>query len=150
MEIKTSQDRVDKFEWRCMNYCCRKYQTTLNLRKDSCLYNFKVDFSKLLQVIYYVSKDIPNFEIREVMDVKKDTLYKIRALIHDKISSFFVLNPIRLGGPGAMIQIDEKKMNYNVRNHRGLSIRPIWAFCIVDTSYKPALKYFTLVEDRTV
>jgi hypothetical protein len=52
------------------------------------------------------------------MDVKKDTLYKIRALIHDKISSFF-LNPIRLGGPGAMIQIDETKMNYNVKNYMG-------------------------------
>ncbi|KAG0441323.1 hypothetical protein DMUE_1132 [Dictyocoela muelleri] len=149
MKIKKSCRHADKFEWRCMNYNCQKYQTTLNIKQNSFFSSFKVDISIILEVIYYISKGLQNFEIMHVSIVKRDTLLRIRALINNRIKLFFDSNPIRLEGPGCIVQVDETKLNFNVKNHRGRSITACWALCIVDTSYRPALGFCTIVEDRS-
>jgi hypothetical protein len=60
-----------------------------------------------------------------------------------------VRNPIKLGGPGVIVQMDKIKLSYNVKSHRGRHVHPCWCFCIVNTSYKPALGYATLIVDRS-
>ncbi|KAG0439592.1 hypothetical protein DMUE_2325 [Dictyocoela muelleri] len=121
----------------------------LNIRHNSFFSSFKVEISILLEVIYYISKELRNFEIMHASIVKRITLLRIRALINKRTNLFFDSNPIRLGGPGAIVQVDKTKLNFNVKNHSGSTITPCWALCIVDTSYRPALGFCTIVEYRS-
>jgi transposase-like protein len=72
-----------------------------------------------------------------------------KKIISTCIDDYFAVNPIRLGGPDIIVQINETKLNYNVKNHRGRHTMACWAICIVDTSFKPSLGYTTIVTDRS-
>ena len=58
--------------------------------------------------------------------------------------TFVENNPIRLGGPHVIVQIDETKLNHNVKSHRGRG--PIRA--IVDTFTQPVKGFATMIPDR--
>jgi transposase-like protein len=61
-----------------------------------------------------------------------------------------MVNPIRLGGNNKCVQIDETKLNYNVKSHRGRSsVAPTWAITMVDTSTTPSKGYAEVVPDRS-
>ena len=54
--------------------------------------------------------------IKEVQKFRK----KFKKETYWQMSENFVNNPIRLGGPGVVVQVDETKINFNVKSHRGL------------------------------
>ena len=58
-------------------------------------------------------------------------------------------NPIKLGGPNIIVQVDMMKLNFNVKNHRGRHIPACWALVIVDASFVPVLGYSVIVENRS-
>ena len=120
MKLKRSK-KVDKFELRCL-----KYQTTLSLRYNTCLANFKTKLRVILVVIYYLSIGLQNCKILLLTNISKDTLINIRKLIYSKIEQHFLDNPIKLGGPGVVVRVDETKINHNVKNHTGRSVPPYW------------------------
>jgi len=71
----------------------------------------------------------------------------LRRLIIGKIFDHFNKVPIRLGGPGVIVQVDETKINFNAKAHRGLGpSTACWALCIVDTTHSPVKGYVELVE----
>ncbi|KKO74176.1 hypothetical protein AAJ76_1050002, partial [Vairimorpha ceranae] len=41
--FKISKRHIDEFEWRCMQYACIKYQTTLFMRHGSILSLFRIN-----------------------------------------------------------------------------------------------------------
>ena len=104
---------------------CLKYQTTLSLRYNTCLANFKTELRFILVVIYYLSIGLQNCKILLLTNISKDTLINIRKLIYSKIEQHFLDNPIKLGGPGVVVRVDETKINHNVKNHTGRLFRPI-------------------------
>lgn len=65
----------------------------------------------------------------------KKPLIKLKKIIIEKIKTYFSVNLIKLEGPDSIVQIDETKLNYNVKNYRERSIAPCWCLCIVDTSF---------------
>ncbi|KKO73843.1 hypothetical protein AAJ76_2060002 [Vairimorpha ceranae] len=58
MAFKISKRHIDEFEWRCMQYACIKYQTTLSIRYGSILSSFRINFKTILKAIYYFSLDL--------------------------------------------------------------------------------------------
>ena len=57
--------------------------------------------------------------------------------------------PIQLGGPGIIVQIDESLFRHKPKYHRGRPPRSEqWVFGMVDTSTSPATGYMELVEKR--
>ena len=60
------------------------------------------------------------------------------------------VDPIRLGGPGVVCQIDESLFCHKQKNHVGrVSENQIWVFGIADTSFRPAKVYIEIVPDRS-
>ena len=58
-------------------------------------------------------------------------------------------NPIRLGGPGVIVQADESCFSHKPKHHRGRGPQKTqWVFGIVDTSTSPAIGYMELVDTR--
>ena len=73
----------------------------------------------------------------------------MRKTLINKFTSYFQRYPIRLGGPGVNVQVDETKLNFNVKSHRGAApTKACWALCIVDTSFSPSKGYIELLEKR--
>ena len=76
-------------------------------------------------------------------------IQNIRNSLINKFTIYFRKHPIRLGGVGVKVQVDETKLNFNVKSHRGAApARPCWVVCIVDTSHSPAVGYIEIVEKR--
>ena len=71
---------------------------------------------------------------------------KIRKIISEYVSS----EPIRLGGPGIICQIDESLFSHKVKAHRGRAPQQqIWVFGILDTSRSKGHVYLEVVENRS-
>lgn len=149
MKLKKSTSHIDKFEWSCLNYSCTHYQTSCSIRSESWISAFKASSTAILQAIYYYLFGENLVNIMHYSGLGKKPPIKLKKIIIEKIKTYFSIHPIKLRGPDIIVQIDETKLNYNVKNHRGRSIAPCWCFCIVDTSFSPALGYAQIVTDRS-
>ena len=58
----------------------------------------------------------------------------------------FSIHPIRLGGSGIVLQIDDSCFSHKVKHHRGReTASPIWVFGMVDTQNSPCNGYMEIV-----
>lgn len=150
MNLRKTKQRKDSFEWRCINYSCIRYQTIKSIRKSSKFETINCELRDILQFIKYWCADLQICQMLKLMKISKPTIIKLKNIIISQIKLFFELNPISLGGPLSICQIDETKLNFNVKSHRGRSaIQASWCLCIVDCSTTPALGYCKLVENRS-
>lgn len=112
--------------------------------------SIRISLKTLLKFFLYYSAGLQQHEILKLIKISKPTLIKIRKTVIKMMNLFFTANPIMLGGPLSICQVDEVKLNYNVKSHRGRGpAQQCWCFCIVHTSFTPALGYCTIVENRT-
>ena len=138
MDFKESSDNPEKYNWRCLNLLCLHYQTTKSIRVGSSFENFKAPIMEVMNSIYFYAT------LRQIDVVKQSRrcrsfITKLRRLIIGKISDHFNKFPIRLGGPSVIVQVDETKINFNAKAHKGLDpSTACWALCIVDTAHSPA------------
>lgn len=144
--VKSELEKI----WRCMNLCCDYYQTSLSVLHCSFFHNSAVSIKKTLKIIYYLIKKINQKAISDHVGVSVKSICKIKKKLTSKINIYYENNPIRLGGINKCVQIDETKLNHNVKAHRGRSaVIPTWAITMVDTTTTPALGYAEVVPDRS-
>ena len=150
MCLKRAADKIDKMEWRCINYKCTHYQTSYSIRNGSWLAEFRLPAKTMYKVLLYWANDVSQKDILRLVDIGRTTLSKLRKLIVSKISKYFNTNPLTLGGPGCIVQIDETMINHKIKTHRGRVPRQqVWILCIVDTSFTPSRGFCCLIENRT-
>lgn len=148
--FKQCTDGWLKAEWRCMTKTCMHYKTALSPRLGSCFENLAINAKLFFKIVCYWSQGLNNSEMLKIVSVSRPTLSKILVVLIERIRKYFRRNPIRLGGPGIVVNCDEFMMNHKVKNHRGRGPRvKIWALSIVDTSTVPSSGYFTIVENRS-
>ncbi|KAG0442669.1 hypothetical protein DMUE_0098 [Dictyocoela muelleri] len=149
MLLKKTKDKDIKYNWRCLNKNCSKYQTTVSVFRNSFFGNFHISFQKSLQILFYTSKGLTTIQISLIMKVHRETIGKFKAKIISLIQQYFRENPILLGGQGVVVNVVETMLNHKVKSHRGRSPRTqSWALTILDTSYKPSKGYAQLIEKR--
>ena len=150
MNLTKSKDlKNDGYNWRCINFLCIHYQTTRSIRSESWLEKLSICSQKILKILLYWSKNKSQKDISDFVSVSKNTLSKFRKFLLLKIKSHFINNPIKLGGPGVNVQVDETMLNYKVKSHRGRGPREqIWCLSIVDTSFLPSRGYYEIVANR--
>ena len=119
------------------------------MRYGSILLSFRINLKTTLKSIYYFSLGFGFTSIIKLAQIKKGPLLELKKIIFLKIKQYFVDNPIKLGGPNIIVQIDETKLNFNVKNHRGRNIPACWALVIVDNFFVPALRYSVIFENRS-
>lgn len=138
------------FNWRCLNTECKHYQTTLSVLHGSFFENSALSPIKTLKIVFYLLKKTKQSNIISFLGVDQKTILRIKKKLIALIKDYFLENPIRLGGANKVVQIDEAKLNFNVKSHRGRSaIAPDWAITMVDVSTFPGRGYAEMVPDRS-
>lgn len=134
-----------------MNYNCIKFQTTVSIVKSSLfLETFGKQPIKALKVVILLSQNISPKAIRSLTGLCLKTIYNIKNFLIMRIKLYFNTNPIKLGGPGAVINIDETMLNHKIKAHRGRTPKhQVWALTIVDTTFKPSKGFAKIVTDRS-
>ena len=74
---------------------------------------------------------------------------RLKKFLIMKIKIYFARNPIKLGGPNIVVQVNEMKLNHNVKAHRGRGIKnPTWILTMGDTSTTPAKGYAKVITKK--
>lgn len=150
MCLKSCSDGWVGHEWRCVNYGCDSYLNSISIRRNSFFENIATPVKTVLKVFCYWAEGLNQTEILRFVEISRPTLSKIRKTIIMKISQYFIQNPIRLGGPGSIIQCDEVMLNHKVKSHRGRSPKEkVWALVIVDCSTSPSKGFVKIVSNRS-
>ncbi|KAI8488373.1 uncharacterized protein LOC144917435 [Branchiostoma floridae x Branchiostoma belcheri] len=149
MELKERRDIGDKFTWRCP--VCR---TTRSIRAGSLFEEFpKVSLPIWLRFVQKWCEDKLITEIQAELEVigyvGKKTLSAMCRLMRDLCENKLTEVPvIPMGGPTAILEMDESCFRKTPKYGRGMRVPPIWVFGIVRTDVSPAIGYMTVVDRR--
>ncbi|KAG0424975.1 hypothetical protein DMUE_6063, partial [Dictyocoela muelleri] len=150
MEEQKLESHMDKYRWYCGNKLCENYKTSLSIRHRSVFIEFRKPLSSIFLYIYCWASSKNIKDVCKDYSVSRPTLSAIYKFLRSRVSEFFAKEPIRLGGPGIICQVDESLFVHKVKYHRGRSPREqVWVFAIVDTSTSPSIGYMRVVEDRS-
>lgn len=82
-------------------------------------------------------------------NLSEKTVIDVYSFFREICAQYLVREPIRLGGHGIVVQIDESCFSHKVKHHRGRGPQEtVWVFGLVDLSNKPARGYMEVVENR--
>jgi hypothetical protein len=141
---------MDGYAWRCLNKNCIKYETTASIRSGSFFENYRLPLVDVLTVIYFWCSRVPIVCAQASLNCEEKATCAIYEYCRLVVGRFLDCNPVQLGGPGVICQIDESAFHHKCKAHRG---RPpqstVWVFGIVDTRFSPAPGYMEIVPDRT-
>lgn len=150
MQLGEKLNKKDGYRWICYNKACEFYKTTISLRNGSFFSDFKASLRDLCTIIYCWLLEKSSKDISKDFAINKNLITRVFHKLRKIIGIYLDADPIRLGGPGVICQIDESLFSHKVKAHRGRAPqKPVWVFGIVDTSYTPGKGYMQVVADRT-
>jgi transposase-like protein len=141
-------NNVDGCRWKCINKTCTKRGTTICIRRGSCFEGRRADLRKFIHAIYLWSLGINEKEVITITGLSRPTMVIIFGYLRIICGRYFEANPIRLGGRGAICQVDESLFCGRRKNNTGRVTPEQWVFGIADTSTTPALGYMECVGRR--
>ena len=100
------QKRSDGLRWRCRNNNCKR---ECSIREGSFFGNgTKLELVKIVDLLYSYSYEAASLKnlMRECRIVK-EACVKWRNFVRDIYGEYFVRHPLRIGGPGHTVEIDE-------------------------------------------
>jgi len=129
--VEREYQRVsDKVTWRCPPKNCR---TTTSIRKGSFFERSGLPLDKLIDLIYYWSLELPHAAIQNELQVDKQTVTDWANFLREVCSTELVRNPVRLGGPGHTVAVDETCVaKRKPGNQQGRPVPAKWVFGAVD------------------
>lgn len=134
--------KLNGFIWRCPG--CKSKQSILT---GSYFANAHLSLTKLAYLCYYWATKTPLSVTKQHLSLSQNTGVDWYQYMRDICSWKLLQEPIRLGGPGVIVQIDESlmvKAKYNRR--RNLTLPQRWVFGIYDESKK--MGYIRFVDRR--
>ena len=130
--------------WRCLH--CRK---CISIREGSFFVKSKLTLQKWLILMYWWVREYAVGDASEEAKVTANSAVQVYQCMRDNCSTKLKQHPIKLGGPGVAVQIDESLYRHKPKNHRGRGTQnEVWVFGLVDTSHMPALGYMQIVPQR--
>jgi hypothetical protein len=143
--LKDKGKEADGFVWRCRR-CFKK----ISLRADSFWWSLRKPLNISLMVLYLFARDV-QLCIAEALllgAIDDCTLSDYFNLYRDLMSRDMVDNPVLLGSPGVIVQIDESKFGGKRKGNKGRLVKDgVWVFGLLDTNTKKAALF--QVADRT-
>jgi hypothetical protein len=119
-----------------------------SIREKSFFENFNTSIVDILRVIVKYATKSPRYSIIEGSDISKQTISKIiNKLVSMMKPPDYLTN--KLGGPGLIVQIDEKMLNYKCKSHRGRSpTNRTDAICIVEKNQHILRVFAQIIPDK--
>ena len=107
MVIGTRSDVSDGYRFRCPN--CHK---CISLTDGSFFAKSRLTLQKWMIVIYWWAKQYPVKDAAMEAEVSEPSAIAIYQWLREVCSTKLLQQPIRLGGPGKIVQIDESLMRH--------------------------------------
>ncbi|KCZ81210.1 hypothetical protein H312_01356 [Anncaliia algerae PRA339] len=121
MKFEKHKIGADRYTWRCYNSNCIKYRKRVSIRKDSIFFGLRLKLKKCLRVMLMWLDNANQSLILKKLKISYSFYRKIINLLLLKIKSENAINPLKFGGVGTLIQIDETMQNLKCKSHRGRS-----------------------------
>ena len=151
MELRprTQEATSDGYGWQCVNTRCIAKDTFISIRSGSFFARSRGTLPKWLHAIYLWSQETSVKNSCDTLGLSRPTVIQMFQSMRNICSTKLEQEPIQLGGPGIIVQIDESLFRHKPKYHRGRPPRSEqWVFGMVDTSTSPATGYMELVEKR--
>ena len=148
MDLQKRPAVSDGWTWRCPDRSCH---TMTTIRKGSFFEHSKISLDKWLLLLHHWATNAKINTTAGAVGVSRVSVMQANKFIREVCSTKLLQNPIVLGNPGVVVEIDESLFSHKVKAHRGHPPRKeIWVFGIVDTctSHQPALGYMQIVPQR--
>lgn len=150
MKLRQHVKTRDKYVWVCEVGACEFKKTTISIRAYSFLAENRLSFHQNLEILMRWAKEESIIVTCNELNINRKTIINYHKKIRTEITSFFLENPIRLGGQGRIVQIDESLFNHKPKAHQGRASRnQIWVFGMIDVTSHPKKKYMKIVPNRT-
>ena len=159
------QDVSDKFCWWCSQCKTRK-----SIRGGSFFQKSSLTLKQWLLLLHLWAKNDPVTSVADDIEVSHSSAIDSYQWLREVCSTKLLQNPIQLGGPGKIVQIDESLFRHKPKvllnncviatgycflfcfipqHHRGrATTQEQWVFGMIDASHEPALGYMEIVSRR--
>ena len=149
MRIVESGKYIDGFCFLCYNEGCYK---EMSIRHGSFFSKSKLPLKKLLLFIYMWSTNSSGPSILQELDISNNTMGDWSRFMREKITEYFINYPVRIGGIGKTVEIDETLVAKR-KYHRGRLVEQVWVFGGVERSdvsgQVPKKSFAIIVPDRS-
>ena len=110
MQLSTRSDVSDGVRFRCPG--CHKCTT---IREGSFFSKSHLSLQKWVILMYWWARNYPVTDAAHEADVTEATACAVYQWLREVCTTCLLQTPIRLGGPGTIVQIDESLMNHKPR-----------------------------------
>ncbi|KAL3094767.1 hypothetical protein niasHS_006062 [Heterodera schachtii] len=141
-QVKNPSFPTDNCQWRCPSHKGQK----VSIRAGSFFENAHFELHKGMLLAYSWALGIALHTQTEMIVLKMHALIDWANFFRGICSRWLIDNPIRLGGVGHVIQIDESVLARR-KYHRGHRVREIWIFGLYDVH--AGIGVVRIVPDRT-
>ena len=127
----TDVHRNDGVRWRCRDRNCRR---DASIRDGSFFGNgSKLELEKVVNLLYSYSCETASFKnLMQECRIASEACVNWRNFVWDIYGEYFIRHPLRIGGPGHVVEIDESA--FVLRKHNvGHPVRTQWVFGGLDT-----------------
>uniref|UniRef100_A0A914I4Z6 ISXO2-like transposase domain-containing protein n=1 Tax=Globodera rostochiensis TaxID=31243 RepID=A0A914I4Z6_GLORO len=122
-QVKNATFVYDGYQWRCPTHKGQK----ISIRAGSFFENAHFELRKGLMLGYC----LPIHTQKQILRMSEQMLVEWNGFFRDICSRWLIEQPIRLGGVGHVVQIDEALMARR-KHHRGRHVREQWVFGMFD------------------
>ncbi|KAI8784608.1 hypothetical protein BgiMline_009022 [Biomphalaria glabrata] len=138
----SSADKKDGKVFRCSTHKGRK----VSVREGSFLSKARLSLGEFIWLVYFWSMSTSNKTVMETLHFSSKTVVDWFNFLRGICTRYLTLHPIRLGGEGHVVEIDETVVARR-KNHVGRYTPPKWVFGGIDTTTDDGFMVF--VEDRS-
>ena len=123
---------VDGKIWQCGCPC----RARVSVREGTFFAHSKLPLAKIIEFIYaWAYEDLTFKKAKREFGISQHTFVDWKMFLRDVCGEYFVAHPVRIGGVGHTVQIDESVFTRRKYN-RGRMIREQWVFGGIDTQTK--------------
>ena len=101
------KDLKDGYVWSCRTKNCSQYKQKISIRKGTIFANSNLSLQTWVHLIYCWCSEFSEKQTVDLTNVSRRTVQEIFSGFRLACTTFFKENPVRLGGPGVIVQIDE-------------------------------------------
>ena len=137
----------DGYAWRCLTKACPKFSSRKSIRSNSMFEKSNLPLAKWILAIYLWSQRASQKIAMNQMNVSNRTIHLIYKKFRQICLKYFIDNPVKLGGPSKILQLDESSFSGKSKHHRGRTpSQPAWVFGMVEAGTN--IGYMEIVERR--
>ena len=149
MVCKPYTRNKDGMAFRCYNKECNGYTKYYFIRVESFFSELNAPLTSILKVCCKWFSCHTQVLIESEVRLNRKVVMKIIARLRKVCANFVAQNPVRLGGDGIVVQIDENLFRHKQKYYVGRQPeREIWVFGLADVPFTPAKISLQIVEDR--